>query len=284
MTVTPADLTLTSRNLSVDRSAVNARWWHGGDPVGTAFFNALSATFPQGETFFIETVRRFRDQADPTLQAQIATFIQQEAMHTREHIAFNRLIKNAGYDTTSMDAYTRHRLEIARSRHPVAQLAITVALEHFTAIMAHALLDDPDPLPGAPRDVVKLWQWHAIEEIEHKGVAYDTYVAATKNIPPFRRWTIRCQVMLVMSFQFWRSVCKHMAEFFRQDGINTPRTWLAVVKFLLVKPGIFRKMSLPYLSFYRPSFHPWLHDDRALIADVEKQLAAEQPQGLRGAA
>ena len=96
---TPADLSITSRNLSVDRNAVNPRWWHGGDPVPTAFFNALSATFPQGETFFIEAVRRFRDQADPKLKEQIATFIQQEAMHTREHVAFNRLIKSSGYDT-----------------------------------------------------------------------------------------------------------------------------------------------------------------------------------------
>jgi predicted metal-dependent hydrolase len=205
-------------------------------------------------------------------------------MHTREHIAFNRLIKNAGYDTAAMDAYTRHRLEIARAKHPMAQLAITVALEHFTAIMAHALLDDPDPLPGAPRDVVKLWQWHAIEEIEHKGVAYDTFIAATKNIPAFRRWAIRCHVMLIMSFQFWRSVFKHMADFFRQDNINTARTWLRVVKFLLVRPGILRKMFRPYLGFYRPGFHPWLHDDRALIADVEKQLAADQPHELQGAA
>lgn len=271
---TPADLTITSRPLNVDRSAANARWWHGGDPVATAFFNALSATFPQGETFFIEAVRRFREQADAPLQEQIGAFVQQEALHTREHLAFNRLIQSAGYDMTAMDAYTRRRLQMARSRHPVVQLAITVALEHFTAIMARALLCEPDPLPGAPGDVVKLWQWHAIEEIEHKGVAYDTFLVAARNVSGFKRWTLRCQVMLVMSFQFWRSICRHMADFFRQDGMNTPRTWLKALRFLLVKPGMLRKISLPYLSFYRPRFHPWLHDDRALIAAVEKQLKA----------
>ena len=62
--VTPADLTITPRDLKIDREARNARWWHGGDPIATAYFNALSAAFPQGETFFIDTVRRFRDQAD----------------------------------------------------------------------------------------------------------------------------------------------------------------------------------------------------------------------------
>lgn len=274
---TPADLTITSRNLNVARDAVNPRWWHGGDPVATAFFNALSATFPQGETFFIEAVRRFRDQVEPRLQEQIALFVQQEAMHTREHVAFNRLIKSAGYDTAAMDAYTRQRIDIARARHPVAQLAVTVALEHFTAIMAHSLLTEPDPLPGAPRDVVKLWQWHAIEEIEHKGVAFDTYLSATRNLSGLRRWTIRCQVMLLIGFQFWRSNFRHMADFFRQDGINTPRTWWKVMRFLLVRPGMLRKIFRPYLSFYRSDFHPWLHDDRSLIAAVERELRVENP-------
>jgi predicted metal-dependent hydrolase len=274
---TPADLTITSRKLNVARDAVNPRWWHGGDPVATAFFNALSATFPQGETFFIETVRRFRDQADPRLQEQIAEFVKQEAMHTREHVAFNRLIKAAGYDTAAMDTYTRHRIDIARARHPIAQLAVTVALEHFTAIMAHSLLTEVDPLPGAPPDIVRLWQWHAIEEVEHKGVAFDTYLVATRNLSGLRRYLIRCQVMLLISFQFWRSNFRHMADFFRQDGINTPRTWWRVMRFLLVRPGMLRRIFRPYLSFYRRDFHPWLHDDRELIGAIELKLRTEPP-------
>src|SRR5262245_13287 len=138
--LTPSDLTITSRPLTIDRAARSTRWWHADDPVPTIFFNALSVTFPQGETFFIETVRRYRDSAEGMLKEQIASFTQQEAMHTREHVAFNRLIREAGYDTTAMDAWTRQRIGVARERHPIAQLATTVALEHFTAIMAHALL------------------------------------------------------------------------------------------------------------------------------------------------
>ena len=275
LTATPSDLTITPRKLSVARDAVNPRWWHGGDPVATAFFNALSATFPQGETFFIDAVRRYRDEADPVLKEQINAFIQQEAMHTREHVAFNRLIKGAGYDTAAMDAYTRMRIDLARSRHPIGQLAMTIALEHFTAIMAHSLLTEKDPMAGAPSDVRKLWQWHAIEEIEHKAVAYDTWNVATRNLSGFRRWFIRTQVMALISFQFWRSNCRHMADFFRQDGINTPRTWLRVLKFLWIKPGMLRRILPAYLSYYRPGFHPWEHDDRSLIAAVEQQLNSD---------
>lgn len=271
---TPADLTLKSRVLPVSGHANTERWWHGGDPVATAWFNALSVTFPQGETFFIESVRRYRTEADPALQEQIDVFVQQEAQHTREHVAFNKLIKQAGYSTARMDEYTRTRLDVARARHPIGQLAMTVALEHFTAIMAHALLTDSDPLPGAPLDVRKLWQWHAIEEIEHKSVAYDTFVAATKKLSAVRRYYIRCKVMLLVSLLFWRANFRHMADFFRQDTMNSAATWWRVARYLVGRPGIVRKIFRPYLSFYRPGFHPWDHDDRALIGRIEKELGA----------
>ena len=179
----------------MDRNTRNARWWHGGDPVATAYFNALSAAFPQGETFFIESVRRYRDSVHEPLREQIAAFVQQEAMHTREHVVFNKLLRTAGYDLTAMDAETRRRVDEARGRPPVVQLALTVALEHFTAIMAHSLLTEREPLPGASEEIVRLWQWHAIEEIEHKAVAYDTFLAVTQHMSGLRRWALRCHVM-----------------------------------------------------------------------------------------
>jgi uncharacterized protein len=281
MAVTPADLTITPRNLQLDRDARQERWWHGGDPVATAYFNALSVAFPQGETFFIEAVRRYRDRTTGALASQIDAFIQQEAMHTREHVAFNRLIKNAGYDTATMDAETRGRIDLARSRHPIGQLAITVALEHFTAIMAHSLLTETTLMPGAPAEVVGLWQWHAVEEIEHKAVAFDTLLVATKAWPARRRWWLRCRVMMFMSLQFWHANFRRMADFFRQDGINTPRTWLRVANYLLFQPGMFRRIFWSYVSFYRPSFHPWQRDDRELIGNIEKQLKLVRPKGAR---
>jgi uncharacterized protein len=272
-TATPADLTITPRDLKIDRAANNGRWWHGGDPIATAYFNALSASFPQGETFFIETVRRYRDQTQGGLREQIDAFIKQEALHTREHVAFNKLIKSAGYDTATMDAETRRRIDKARTRDPLVQLAITVALEHFTAIMAHALLTETKPMPGAPDEVLRLWQWHAIEEIEHKAVAFDTFMAMTKQLKPLTRWKLRNYTMALITLQFWHSNFQRMADFFRQDKMNSIVTWLKVIHYLVVKPGMLRRTFLPYLSYYRPTFHPWNHDDRKLIAAIESKLA-----------
>jgi uncharacterized protein len=278
---TPADLTIHPRDMKFNRGTAggpvhHTRWWLGNDPVGTAFLNALSVTFPQGEALFIEAVRRYREEADPVLKEQIAAFIKQETLHTREHVVFNRLIEQAGYDTKAINAYINERMKIARERPPIAQLAITVALEHFTAILAHGLLSNPKHLIGAPEEVARLWRYHAIEEIEHKGVAFDTFLAATKNMSAYKRWSIRTRAMAFISYQFWSSNARHMADFFRQDGINTPLTWLKVLKFHFVAPGMLRSIFAEYWKFYSPTFHPWNTDDRYLIEATDKELAASQ--------
>jgi uncharacterized protein len=55
--------------------------------------------------------------------------------------------------------------------------------------------------------------------------------------------------------------------------MNSFSTWLKVLHYLTVRPGILRRTLLPYLSYYRPTFHPWNHDDRTLIAAIESKLA-----------
>ena len=94
---TPADLAITIRDERFNRDTTPRRWW-AGEPFGTAWHNALSATFPRGEAFFIEAVKAHRAGADPRLDAEIRAFVKQEINHTREHIAFNKLAENAGYD------------------------------------------------------------------------------------------------------------------------------------------------------------------------------------------
>lgn len=276
---TPADLTITPRNIAFGRGESNPRWWLNGDPVATTFYNALSVTFPQGEGFFIEAVRRFKDDVPAPLREQIASFVKQEALHTREHVAFNRQVTDHGYDISRMEGGTKERLDISRSKHPVVQLAVTVALEHFTAIIAHALLAAPHHLDGAPAEVRRLWLWHALEEVEHKAVAYDTFLHVTRNISGFKRWSIRTRVMMLVTWNFVKYRKVDMADFFEQDGIRNAGTWLRTLKFLFLTPGLVPRILLPYLSFYRPGFHPWDHDDRDLMRRAEADLAALAPAG-----
>lgn len=268
----PTAQEMHSRNFTLPRGERTPRWWVRHDPVATAFFNALSATFPQGERFFIESVKYFRDRVTPELREQIVVFAQQESIHTREHIVFNRLITDAGYDAALIDERTRQRFDLGRQiARPIDHLAVTAALEHFTAIMAHAALAHDDDLDGAPEEIKKLWRWHAIEEIEHKSVAFDTMIQVTANIAAFRRWLLRTIHMFISTVQFLDMLFRSMALFFRTDGINTFGTWMKVLHFLFVRPGMFRRIAPSYFAYYLPGFHPWKIDDLALAKNAEVQ-------------
>jgi predicted metal-dependent hydrolase len=271
---TPRDLTITPRDRRFGRGPATGRWWNGGDPVATAFYNALSATFPKGEAFFIESVRRFRDGAAPKLAAQIKAFTRQEVMHSREHVAFNKRAHEAGYDLSALEARVDRRLEMVRERAPIASLAATMALEHFTAILAHELLRDPRHLAGADAEAAALWRWHSIEEIEHKGVAYDTWLHATRDWPRFKRWRVKAKVMLFVTRNFLVDRTAGTLELLRQDGISGPEAWARLFWFAFVRPGMMRKIAGAWIGFFRPGFHPWNHDDRSLIAAAELKLAA----------
>ena len=266
----PSDLAITPRNLRFGRDEVRGRWWLGGDAVATAWHNALSASFPAGEAFFIETVRRFRDQVPAELAAQIDQFVKQEAHHTREHVAFNRQVTGTGYDIAAIDKRIADSLVQARTTHPVAQLLVTVSLEHFTAIFAHAMLARAgQQFDGASAETRAMWIWHAIEEIEHKGVAFDTYMHITRSLKPAKRWAIRSLVFFRVSRNFIANRVNDALALLAQDGITGWRAKARLWWYLLGTPGVLRQVALPWASYFRPGFHPWDHDDRALIAAHE---------------
>jgi predicted metal-dependent hydrolase len=273
MTGTPADLTIQPRDVALGRNEIFERWWLGGDPVATAFYNALSVTFPQGERFFIDSVRHYKDRAPEALQAQIKAFTAQESVHSREHIAFNRQITGHGYDISAMEERERKLIELDKRFPPAMQLAATAALEHFTAIMAHAVLADPRHMAGARPEVARLWRWHAMEEIEHKAVAFDTYMAGVKG-GPIGRYLLRVWVMFDVTVMFNVEIGLNIRDFFRQDAINKPASWARLLKYLFVTPGLFRNTAAAYLAYYLPGFHPWRIDDRELLGAVRDELAA----------
>jgi predicted metal-dependent hydrolase len=245
----------------------------GNDPIATAYYNAFSASFPQAERYFIDAVRYYRDRADGELQKQIAGFIAQESMHSREHVTFNRAGICSGYDLSRIDALLKARFDWARSLSRIRQIASTAALEHFTTILACEAIGNPRHLETAPPEIRRLWCWHAGEEIEHKSVAFDTFMLAAQSLSPVARWRLRCSVMAASTWYLFDFMFRGVAEFFRQDQIASPLTWLRFLKFSMITPGVIRRVLGEYLRWYAPGFHPWRKDDRALIAAAEKELA-----------
>ena len=270
---TPTDLTIEPREIAFGREAPHPRWWLAGDPVATAFYNALSITFPLGERFFMDAVRHYRDRTPPVLQGQINAFLKQEAMHSREHVFFNRQLTDHGYDIGPAERRLEWRINLSRKTPPAMQLAATAALEHFTAIMAHEVLREPKHFDGASAEASRMWRWHAMEEIEHKAVAFDTFTAAVRG-GPVGRWLLRASVMVLATALFTYTISRNVADLFKQDGMGALRAWGRLFGYLWGSPGLLRRITPAYFAYYRPGFHPWEVDDRALLASIQGELAA----------
>lgn len=269
---TPADLTITPRDRRFGRDSAQRRWWMNGDPIATAFYNALSVTFPRGEAMFIEAVKAHRDGVPPKLAQEIRAFTMQEVMHSREHVAFNRKVEEAGYDLGELNADVDQVLDLIAKRPPMVNLLATIALEHYTAILAADFLRNPELLKGADQEWGDLWRWHAIEEIEHKGVAYDTFLHATRDWSRWRRWKAKTIMMLLVTSRFWPKRVKGMKALLRQDGLSGWKVTARIWWYLLGKPGVLRKLIPEWLSYFKPGFHPWQHDDRALIGSYDSEF------------
>ncbi len=142
---TPEGVSVQPRHLHFDVSEDLKAFWHGDDAFRTAFFNALSLQFPDGEQQFINAVRLYRDRIDdPKLKAEIRGFIGQEALHSREHRAYNEALKARGYDIDGLDRRFREHMEWVGKLAPNRQLAGTCGAEHYTAVLAKAILSDPE--------------------------------------------------------------------------------------------------------------------------------------------
>jgi predicted metal-dependent hydrolase len=275
---TPADLTITPRDRRFGRDAATPRLWHGGRVEATAIYNALSATFPIGEAYFVESVRKFREGAPPKLAEEIKGFTTQEAIHSREHDAFNKRAADAGYDLSKLEQRVTERLAITRDRPPIVNVAATMALEHFTAIVAHQLLANPRHLEGAEPETADLWRWHAVEEIEHKAVAYDTWLFATRDWPRYKRWKVKAKIMLLVTRNFLVDRTAGALELMRQDGVTGLKAWSLLLSYLWLRPGMFRKIAGAWLKYFLPGFHPWNEDDRHLLGGYASIASGTEPK------
>jgi predicted metal-dependent hydrolase len=244
--------------------------WHPDGEHITQFFNTLSLFFPVGERFFINAVRNYREQiTDPELKEAVKAFIGQEAMHGREHEEYNDLADAGGLPVKQMESTVARLLETLKQRLPQSfQLGATVALEHYTAILADILLREPAVLGDAEPRFKAVWNWHALEETEHKAVAYDVFRTVVGE--DARAYAIRASSMLVATGLFWSLVYSYHYRIMKSRGKHRDlRGWWSVFKFQWVNPGGLRRNVRPWLDYFKPGFHPWQHDNREFLSRME---------------
>jgi uncharacterized protein len=239
-----------------------------GDLILSHLAAALSAVFPDGEDFFVRSVRHFRDQvSDPALKRQVAGFIGQEAMHGREHRALNDRLDALGYPTKPVERIVERGLKI-RERILTAKsnLAATAALEHFTATLAELVLSSAEARDAFGHEGVRdLFLWHALEESEHKAVAFDVYkaVGGSERTRVITMKLLRYGFVIGMSVQIVVSLLGDRATYRRG---NLRSSWQRFRRSPLVSRQLWQQLR----DYDRPDFHP---DDRDTTELVERWRA-----------
>lgn len=266
------------RDLHFSLPAERIASWQGEDGAHIAhFMNTLSLFFPVGERFFIDAVRHYRDRIDdPELQKAVTAFIGQEAMHGREHQAYNEALFAALPVTQGMEHFVARFLRLLQKwAPPHARLSTTIALEHFTAIMADGLLSDPRLLEGADPRFAALWRWHALEETEHKAVAYDVWERVRGR--GLGAYLQRSAGLVLATVVFWAIMLPFYLRVLHADGRLTDRRgWGKLVRYLFTEQAFLRKLVRPWADYFRRDFHPWDHDNRHHLAAMPEVAAALQ--------
>ena len=235
------------------------RYWFAGDPFLTRMFDALSLTFPDGERYFIQSVRLFRDQIqDPDLKQRVADFIRQEAQHGIAHDKMNQIMKDQGMP---VDQFIQRLNKVfkfeLKYRSPQYNIAMTAAAEHLTALMAETFYGEKETLQDAHPYVRALFAWHAIEEMEHRDVAFDV-MQQVGNVPEVtRKMALVFTTGLMFGFTLYRA-----NVMLKCDGFNrTQRLKMNVrgLQWLFGKQGKLRKTQSQYRDWFKPDFHPSQH-------------------------
>jgi len=248
-------------------------YWYDNDPFLSLFFTAFSASLPDGEKQFIHAVRLFQDRVtDPALREEIRRFIGQEAHHAKEHDMLNRLMADKGFSIPRIEKRMRALFQWFRdNQSPEQQLANTVCAEHFTAMMADFMLSkSPEHLEKMHPTMRNLWAWHAIEEAEHKAVAFDVYKQEVDDV-----WLLR-RTMVLLSVSIMAHTAYDAAVLMREAGeLRNLKSWRRGVDFLFGRDGMFPSMAKEYFAFYRRDFHPWHNDNRAALAAARAKYLGE---------
>lgn len=233
------------------------RYWMAGDPYKTRVFDAVQATFPDGERYFIAAVRAFREGIkDPKLREAVRDFMLQEGQHGQVHTDYNRWLESQGID---IEAFTRHTKNVAnrrlKKRSAEYNIALTAALEHFTAMMAELFFADKSVMEGADERLRALFAWHAIEEMEHRSVAFDV-MQQVAGVGYARRTLAMTHATL--SFTAYTMIAPWFM--LKMDGFSLGERLSMGLKnsswMLSPRRGVLFRLLPMIASYYRPGFHP----------------------------
>jgi predicted metal-dependent hydrolase len=259
-----------TRRVDFGLTHVRERHYMGGDLLQSHLVSLGSAVFPPGEEFFVRTVRRYRERiVDAELRSQVAGFIGQEAMHGREHRKHNEELRRLGYPTRFVERAARFGLGIVERTCPGhVQLAVTAALEHYTATLAAVMLTDPAARAAHTHEQTRrLYLWHALEETEHKAVAFDVFQHVSGN----QRVRVRVMRILTVHMAVYTTLGLLISLMTDPAAWNPRRLWHSI-RALRSSPFFDPAVGRQLRDYNRPDFHPDDHETADLVTTWRTEL------------
>ena len=251
------------------------KYWFGDNAMLTHFMQGMAALFPDGEMFFVKSVRAVRDQVkDEQLQKEISAFIGQEAMHSKAHLALDNHLVAQGLPLKDIEKIALNLLGfVHKAGSKKLDLSITCALEHFTATWAQQFLEHQETHDlMADHTMRKMWTWHAIEESEHKAVAFDTYKAIGGDYPT------RAAGMVIAMLGLSAALVHIEVKMMRHDKqLTNWKGWGYGMKKMFGRKGFFTPTLPKLFDYFRPGFHPNDHTADEALAKRRTEMGFELP-------
>jgi predicted metal-dependent hydrolase len=262
---------LLVRKLLIDLNTPIAPRWNGGDAFRSAFFNALSMSFPVGEQYFMDSVRAGLQQLPPDAKARFAPevqgFVGQEATHRRIHALFNGHLTALGYDN-ALERRAAARMRTNAQYDVRIHLAATAATEHLTTIFADWMFRHPEALQGAEPRLQTLWMWHSAEESEHCSTAFDLY----KALGGIERW--RLSLLRYVTLTFAADITRQtIRNLWHDKALFRWSTWRSAAQLLFAKDGMVRGSAAQWRAYKSSDFHPRQQDTTAALRWLQDNTA-----------
>lgn len=279
--ISDPDRIIPRKNIDFGLDASIPRYWYANDPYKTRVMDGMQLYFPEGERYFITSVRPFREQiSDPILAKHVKDFTRQEGQHGIAHTQFNQLLRDQGMPVDEMLAMQKKRNNFWLTRFSQEfNLALTGAFEHFTALLAEGFFSRKQVMEGADPRVKALFAWHAIEEMEHKAVVFNVMTTVAK-VGYFKRSAAMIYATLEMTFETYRST----DVLLKADGfswLERKRMFFAHLPWMYGRNGVFSSFSGMILAYLKPGFHP---DDIPVVHNYPDWIQAYERTGDPGQA
>jgi len=259
---------IISKTPLIDWEKEFPKHWNAGNSATTHIFNAMSLMFPQGERFFIKAAKEISKQKDLILSAALKKdlkgFLLQETAHAKHHQQYNDILEKQGYINVAYNLIERLEKLSYKYLSSIQRLALVCAYEHYTAILGHFLLKNPEVLNSAPHSMSLMWGWHAAEETEHKAVCFDLYQAAGGST------VSRILSFFVVSLEFLLIFTRLYFSLLWKDGsfrlTKLPKTLWQATCFFWGKKGVAWYLLFYGFQYLKPNFHPWELNNKTLLS------------------